>query len=466
MDQRRAVFGVAFNPDATRLAVVGSETGLIYDTTTGDVVHSLQGVDSFSVAWSPDGTLLATAAAFGANLFAAEGGSALRAMRGHNGLVQRVAFSRDGKTLVSAGGDRTAKLWSVDSGEAIATFRGHAAALTSAALNTDATRLLTASADQTLKVWDVRGGQSSLALGENVGGVQGIAWSRDGKRIASALTTGLIVVRDCQTGSVLHEFVHQGPIGIAFHPDGTKLATSGSDTQIRIWRITGATSISNAIWPFPRRGQEGTLSGHGNYVVSLAYSSDGRRLYSASWDGTVKAWNPDEGSESFSVKVGYHAYGVAVSPDDRSVAVISAGSLVLLDAATGRVVWQRNLAFIPHVLAFSRDGRYVVCNRADELYVHVAASGEQIAAIKIHGGLPSSICFSRDGSRLICGAQDGNVTFWDWQTGAAREALRLDAHLGGVYAIALSPDGHRLASGGTDPYLRIWDATPLRASAD
>jgi WD40 repeat protein len=90
--------------------------------------------------------------------------------------------------------------------------------------------------------------------------------------------------------------------GVAFSPDGSKLASASDDRTVRVWNVDS-------------RKVEQTLEGHSDFVVGVAFSPDGRKLASASADRTVRVWNVDSGEIEQTLK-GHTSLvnGVAFSP--------------------------------------------------------------------------------------------------------------------------------------------------------
>jgi hypothetical protein len=112
---------------------------------------------------------------------AATASHARRTMQGHEGPVEGVSWSPDGKRLATASEDKTAQVWDISDGRSVLTLRGHEAEVQSVAWSRDGSRLATASRDRTARVWDAADGRPLLTMRGHRGEVWSVAWSPDGK---------------------------------------------------------------------------------------------------------------------------------------------------------------------------------------------------------------------------------------------------------------------------------------------
>jgi WD40 repeat protein len=312
-----------------------------------------------------------------------------------------------------------------------------------------------------------------LTIEAHSGTVEGVAYSPDGTRLASASSDGMVWVWDAISGQEALPPLrgHTGAVhAVAYSPDGRKLASAGHDKTVRVWDATTGQSIHK-------------LEGHKASVRTVAFSPEGRRLVSGDVDSTVRVWDVMTHREVFSPLKGHSAYvfSVAYSPDGRRLASACLGSIVWLwNATTGGKVFELWGAATSGAtaVAFSPDGRRLATGSLEgTLKVWDVATGQPIRSLPGHASGVTSLAFSPDGRRLASSSRGGVIKVWDrdamspeaprpvvapqaspwsWQSG--QQPLTLIGHTGSVNEVAFSPDGMQLASASADGTIKVWDA--------
>jgi WD40 repeat protein len=247
-----------------------------------------------AVALSPDGKLIAIAGQGEVELQSLPERKTLARLSSIPGSVNGVAFSADGKQLVTAAGEAglfgESRIFLIaESSVSLAKeFRGHKDSLYCARLSPDGRLLATAGYDNAIKLWNVADGQELRTLDGHNGAVFELAFRRDGKVLASASGDRTVKLWNVATGERLETLKEslKELYSLAFSPDGTRLAAAGVDNRIRIWRIT----------PEAKEGTNPLLVtqfAHETPILRLVWSADGQTLASSGEDRLVKLWDAD-----------------------------------------------------------------------------------------------------------------------------------------------------------------------------
>ena len=124
----------------------------------------------------------------------------MQTLEGHGGWVNSVAFSPDGRQIVSGSGDGTVKVWDRESGACAQTLKGHGGWVPSVAFSPDGRQIVSGSGDGTVKVWDRESGACTQTLDGHGGWVNSVAFSPDGRQIVSGSGDGTVKVWDRESG--------------------------------------------------------------------------------------------------------------------------------------------------------------------------------------------------------------------------------------------------------------------------
>jgi hypothetical protein len=207
-----------------------------------------------------------------------------------------LAFSPDGRRLVTGCQDYTLRLWDTETGQLIKSLRGPYPIITSVALSSDGRHVAGSFYDATVRLWETETWRETYTFPRRGGAVYKVLFSPDSRLLANIGFDQTVRLWDVATGREVQTLGGQGDVGpVTFRPDGKQLATAGQDNTIRLHDLTTGQRVL-------------TLAGHIAGISDLAFSPDGQRLASASRDKTVKLWDVATGQETLTLKS--HTHGV------------------------------------------------------------------------------------------------------------------------------------------------------------
>jgi hypothetical protein len=247
----------------------------------------------------------------------------------HDDYVYSVAFTPDGKILVTGCEDGAVRFWDSHTGKIIRTVAKvhNGSAVYAVATSGDGAYLATGGYDGYVQLWNLPG-RTLRTKPHYVGGpVSSLAFPRQGNKLAVGNHNNQIQLWDIdkKQWSTLGE--HQSSVeSVAFSPDGSLLASCGLDKQVLLWNVDSHEQL----WK-PR-------AGHEYLVKSVAFSPNGRVIASASWDKTVRLWDVEDDLEAQIIPWGdenldWHTdwiWAASFSPDGRMLATAGSDEQLIL----------------------------------------------------------------------------------------------------------------------------------------
>ncbi|KAF9552678.1 WD40 repeat-like protein, partial [Agrocybe pediades] len=457
----------AFTPDDSKVLFMFNNNRMVYilDAHSGsDLEHVLLEVPNEeaglgtlrSTAISPDTTLVA--AGYQEGMICIWGVHAGKIIQGpfvgHSRWVSALAFSHNGKKLISGSADATIGIWDVaNTGDGAAgPLKGQTGTIHSLALSSDGTKIISGSWDQSVCLWNVFSNESNIAppYQSITGNVATVAWSPDGTRIASGQGDGTVAVWSAENGeAVIEPFHHLSDIlSIAFSPDCSRITAGLWDGTVLSWDMMTGEMVGEP------------SQGHSDRVTSIAYSPDGSKMVSRSGDCTIVIWDCATGN-MIKKWLGHNnaVYSVGFTPDSNRL--VSGGqdkSIYVWDVHTGQIILGplNGHRDIVNLVACSPDGHQFVSGSLDRtLCVWSLTTGQMTAApVDAHCGGVISVAYSKDGTKIISGYDKGTVCILDAETGQTLASMAGHTRL--VRSVAVSPDGTKFISGSGDGSIRVW----------
>jgi len=378
------------------------------------------------------------------------------ALTAHDGPLHLLAYSPDGRSLITGGGDpnhQTLHLWNLQTGHSLfrqALFRHFPGHLRTRAAYAPQGASLAGATEDGVVVWDFASEKTKSRLRPN-GEVAHIALSPNGRWLVVDDETG-ITISDCVATTKRKTLPAQHVVRFAFTPDSDTLLTICNDTSFRgLQWWDPATGAMREQRRFDRMIVSAAFSPHGTFLLLVDEESRG-----AIWDAKQRiplVWSDAIG----------RARSMAVSPDEQTLAIgDDEGGVRLWDIPTasvrGHYRWQPT-AIVE--LAFSPDNRIVaaataegIVHQLDATVRHVPDSIQTFSSF----GLP---VWSPDGETVAVSVWGGAIRLFDRRTLAVRAVVRCPVQ--NVRCMAFAPDGRTLAAACFgEKFVRLWNATDGR----
>jgi WD40 repeat protein len=254
----------------------------------------------------------------------------------------------------------------------------------------------------------------------------------------------LIVHRDKALPLLIASFAHQDVVyRAAFSPDGARILTASWDKTAKLWNAASGELMAS----FAHQGT----------VNAAAFSPEGNRILTASADKTAKLWDTSSAELIASFAHQDEVNAAVFSPGGARILTASADKTAKLwDAVSAKLIATFAHQGIVYHGAFSPNGARILTTSGDNTAkIWDAASGELISSFDHKDRVPGG-AFSPDGAQIITASSDKTARLWDAASG---ELIASFAHQSEIYHVAFSPDGARILTAGWGKTAKLWDAS-------
>lgn len=467
------------------IALARDNTVQIRETKSWKLIRHLQ-LQAYvnAIALSPDSKFIATATVDTVNLNQSgkdritaqirkiASGKLISSLNRGNS-VNALAFSPDGKLIVTASADGTAQVWRTASGEPVGQKLNHKGVILDVTFSLDGKFIATASLDKTAAIWEVGSDRPLIELKHDQA-VTAVSISHNGKWVATASTDKMVRVWEIASRKTIAYIPHQDFVSaVAFNPSSEHeklIATASLDNKARLWEIRDNSTVTRLQHEHPVTAV--TFNSQGDRIVTIGFERS--KTDRSKTKRILQVWKATNGLETeFKTSA---ATAVAFSSDGQLSALVDS------DPNQGKTTVQfrktnsglsttmeisQNQSLVKF-LTFSQNNKFfAIANDENTVQVWRVPNDSQFASdrkasIKVSSNpvqqfppLTSSveaIALSPDGLRLVTAGADNTATLWDIP---AKQFLAQWNHESKINAVTFSDRGNFIATASDDNKAKI-----------
>lgn len=442
---------IASSLDGTML-VTGNNDGkiMLWNIATGELMQTLtHGAHVDAVAFSRDGKHVLSGGGGGLKLWEVASGNRENIFASRINRPDQVDFSLDGRTIFSHQNDAL-QVWNLETKSEIPTFTGHHGKVIAVAFSLDGQWIASADDANTIKVWNTITAELKSTLTYSATGVSGLEFAPNGRTLIASHGS-IVVMWDVENGTVLDTInVGDSISHLALQPAKTSIDSKTNKLITLAQPFVGVSS---------NNGENGKID---IIEMILPDETDVNRIQSAvSSDRQDK---PEASVKHFrllrTVFFPARVNAVALSHGDNNLAAaaLANGMIELFNVVTGekshKITVQTGRPV--YAVAFSPDGKLLASdNTYRELIILDVNTGGLVRSLaREHKDRLNAIAFSPDGETLVSGSSDMTVRLWDVESGKVFRTFA--RHTGKVTDVVFSSDGNRVVSSSEDHTVKLW----------
>jgi serine/threonine protein kinase/WD40 repeat protein len=350
-------------------------------------------------------------------------------IQAHSAVIVAVAFAPDGETIITGAEDTHVAFWDSQTGQAVGRDLVHPTKLSALLFTHDGEMLVTSAYDQRVRFWksDVSNPLTQVLTHPTSNAP---VFTPDGQTIASVSLQG-ITFNDLETGMTT-TYTHENALisSYKYNRDGSLLLFGtipglGNQGEVLVLDTATRSIVQSFDWT-------------GRLVGDVVWSSDESMVVASGWsDGGVVVWSTETGERLFEDPTGVGCMAVALTSDDRYLAVLCYESLRVYDLETQTLSWQRDVPGTVTAMTFVPDSTRLIMGIGEHFMSEWDVTTQSHLRDFIGHRKPVvSMVVNATGTRLISGSEDGTARIWDMATG--HELRRFESQT--VDSVNFSPD--------------------------
>ncbi|MEM8639397.1 MAG: hypothetical protein AAGG51_11350 [Cyanobacteria bacterium P01_G01_bin.54] len=358
----------------------------------------------------------------------------------HNSGVTSVAFSPDGKYLVTGSWDKTARVFHTETWKELTRIQ-HDSGVLSTVFSPDGKYVLAQTLSNIAEIAGTETGEEVARI-QHKNQVSSVSFGPDGKYVLTGSWDKTAKISRTETGEEIARIQYGDAIKLAvFSPDGKYVILGGG------WKNKTAKIFHT------ETGKEVTKVQYYNSISSVAFSPNGQYVVTGSEDGTARISHTETGEEVTRIQ---HEIGinlVAFSPNEEHVLTVSLNGIAKISRIeTGEEITRIQNEFGIDSVDFSPDGEYILIGSyGGTAKVFHTEIGEEIVNIQ-HDSWVRDVTFSPDGKYVVTASSDRTTKI---SHATPIKELNYIQHGNNINSVAFSPNGKYIVTASSDYIAKI-----------